>query len=90
LPRWIPEVTLRNLRVGRSTVDLRFTRNGDGSASHKVLRKDGTLVIAPAGPPSNAKGTRSPWIEQVERAMFKRAPGRLVRAARIAVGLGED
>jgi glycogen debranching enzyme len=89
LPRWIPEVTLRNLRVGRSTVDLRFTRNADGSASHKVLRKDGTLVIAPAGPPSNARGTRSPWIEQVERAVFKRAPGRLVRAARIAVGLDE-
>ncbi len=87
LPRWIPEVTLRNLRVGRAIVDLRFTRNADGSASHKVLRKNGTLVIAPAGPPSNAKGTPTPWLEQVERAVFRRAPGRLVRAARIAVGL---
>jgi glycogen debranching enzyme len=87
LPRSIPEITLRNLRVGRATIDLRFTRNADGSASHKVLRKDGTLVIAPAGPPSNARGTRGPWLEQVERAVFKRAPGRLVRAARIAVGL---
>ena len=89
LPRWIPEVTLRNLRVGRATVDLRFTRNADGSANHRVLRKDGALVIAPAGPPSNARGTPSPWLEQVERAVFKRAPGRLVRAARIAVGLDE-
>ncbi len=89
LPRWIPELTLRNLRVGRATVDLRFTRNADGSASHKVLRKDGTLVIAPAGPPSNARGTPTPWLEQVERAVFRRAPGRLVRAARIAVGLDE-
>jgi glycogen debranching enzyme len=87
LPRWIPEVTLRNVRVGRATVDLRFTRNADGSASHKVLRKDGALVVAPAGPPTNAKGTPTPWLEQVERAVLRRAPGRLVRAARISVGL---
>jgi glycogen debranching enzyme len=89
LPRSIPEITLRNVRVGRATVDLRFTRNADGTASHKVLRKDGPLVIAPAGPPAHATGTPAPWLEQVERAVLRRAPGRLLRAARIAVGLDE-
>jgi hypothetical protein len=89
LPRWVPELTLRNLRVGPATVDLHFKRNADGSASHKVLRKDGTLIVATAGPPANARGTAAPWWEQVERAALRRAPGRLVRAARIAVGLDD-
>ena len=89
LPRWVPELTLRNVHVGPATVDLQFKRNADGSASHKVLRKDGPLVVATAGPPARARGTAAPWLEQVERAVLKRAPGRLVRAARIAVGLDE-
>ena len=87
LPAWLPEVTLRNLRVGRATVDLRFTRRKDGSASHKVLRKDGTLLIVPAGPPVDVSGKPRPFTEALGQAAIERAPGRLVRAARIAIGL---
>jgi hypothetical protein len=87
LPAWLPEVTLVNLRVGRATVDLRFTRRKDGSASHKVLRKDGTMVIVPAGPPVDVSGKPRPFTEAIERAALARGPGRLVRAARIAIGL---
>ena len=87
LPAWLPELTLRRLRVGRAEVDLRFTRRKDGSASVKVLRKDGTLLVVPAGPPMDVSGRPRPWIEAVGRAAIERAPGRLVRAARIAVGL---
>jgi glycogen debranching enzyme len=87
LPAWLPELTLRNLRVGRATVDLRFTRRSDGSATHKVLRKDGTLLIVPSGPPVDVSGRPRPWTEALERAAMERAPGRLVRAARIALGL---
>ena len=87
LPASLPEVTLRNLRVGRATVDLRFTRRKDGSASHKVLRKDGTLIIVPAGPPVDVSGRPRPFTEALGQAAMGRAPGRLVRAARIAIGL---
>jgi glycogen debranching enzyme len=87
LPASLPEVTLRNLRVGRATVDLRFTRRKDGSASHKVLRKDGTLLIVPAGPPVDVSGKPRPFTEALGQAAIERAPGRLVRAARIAIGL---
>jgi hypothetical protein len=87
LPAWLPEVTLRNLRVGRATVDLRFTRRKDGSAGHKVLRKDGTLMIVPAGPPVDVSGKPRPFTEALSQAAIGRAPGRLVRAARIAIGL---
>jgi hypothetical protein len=55
-----------------------------------VLRTDGDLVVTRAGPPANAEGTPAPWFEQFEREVFKRSPGRLVRAARIAVGLEES
>jgi glycogen debranching enzyme len=89
LPRSVPELTLRNVRVGTASTDLQFTRNADGSARLKVLRKDGTLFITPAGPPANAVGTPRPWFEEVERAALRRAPGALVRAARIAIGLEE-
>jgi glycogen debranching enzyme len=87
LPAWLPELTLRNLRVGRATIDIRFSRRKDGSASHKVLRRDGTLVIVPAGPPVDVSGKPRPFTESIERAALERAPGRLVRAARIAIGL---
>ncbi len=88
LPAWLPEVTLRNLRVGRASVDLRFTRRRDGSASHRVVRKDGRLLVVPAGPPIDVGGRPRPWAEALGQAAIERAPGRLVRAARIAIGLG--
>jgi glycogen debranching enzyme len=87
LPAWLPEVTLRNLRVGRATVDLRFTRRRDGSASHKVVWRDGQLLVAPAPPPEDVSNAPRPWLETLERSALERAPGRLAMAARIALGL---
>ena len=40
LPRWLGEVTLSNLRVGRTTMRLRFRRQG-GHTSFSVLDKQG-------------------------------------------------
>jgi glycogen debranching enzyme len=40
LPRWLGEVTLSNLRVGRTTMRLRFRRQG-GQTSFSVLDKQG-------------------------------------------------
>jgi hypothetical protein len=87
LPMALPEVTLRNLRVGRATVDIRFERRPDGSASHRVLRRHGPVLVVEAGPPADASGTPRPWIEAAQLAGLRRAPGRLVRAARIAIGV---
>jgi glycogen debranching enzyme len=86
LPGSMPEVTLRNLRVGRATIDIRFQRRSDGSAGHKVLRRRGALLVVEAAPPADASGSR-PWIEGAQLAGLRLAPGRLVRAARIAFGL---
>ncbi|MBI1809971.1 MAG: hypothetical protein HYR75_08760, partial [Gemmatimonadetes bacterium] len=45
LPDWIPEITLRHLRVGDATVSLRFH-----GSSYEVLEKRGTLHIVDQPP----------------------------------------
>ncbi|MBW3654839.1 MAG: hypothetical protein KY444_01940 [Gemmatimonadetes bacterium] len=45
LPYWLPEVTVKKLRVGGATVSLRFWRDGAGKSHHEVLEQEGTLHI---------------------------------------------
>ncbi|HKR94385.1 MAG TPA: amylo-alpha-1,6-glucosidase, partial [Candidatus Angelobacter sp.] len=44
LPDWLPEITLRNLRVGKATVDIRFYLQGKRT-HFDVLEKRGTLHV---------------------------------------------
>jgi glycogen debranching enzyme len=44
LPDWLPEITLRNLHVGKSTVGIRFYRKGK-STHFDVLEKRGRLHV---------------------------------------------
>ena len=45
LPEWLPELTLRDLRVGRSRASIRFFRTADGSSDYRVLDVAGPLHI---------------------------------------------
>jgi len=45
LPEWLPEITLRQVRVGAATVDLEFRRTADGRTGYKVLELRGNLHI---------------------------------------------
>jgi glycogen debranching enzyme len=83
LPAWLPELTVQGLRVGRAVVDLRFRRRADGSAGWQVARRRGSLIVIGSGPPNSNSLT---WQEQAKRAALGRAPGRLARAARLAIG----
>jgi glycogen debranching enzyme len=85
LPVWLPEVTLRGLRVGEATVTLRFRRSSDGTATHDVMEQRGRLVVLPAAPPSAIVG-EGPYEPMLQWAV-EHAPGRLGRALRIALGL---
>ena len=84
LPEGIEEVTLHGLRVGDASVSIRFRRRPDGSAAHEVLRRRGTLIVAEAPPPS-ADGPRDIG-EAVASFATAHTPGRLARAARLALG----
>jgi glycogen debranching enzyme len=43
LPDWLPELTIRDLRVGPSILDIRFWRDG-GATRFEVLKGDATMV----------------------------------------------
>jgi glycogen debranching enzyme len=45
LPKWIPDITLHNLRVGASTVTLRFWREQDETHYEVLANKDGLHVV---------------------------------------------
>jgi glycogen debranching enzyme len=45
LPEWLPELTVRGLRVGGAAVDLRFFRREDGRSDWELLEQKGTLHV---------------------------------------------
>ena len=45
LPTWMPELILRDLRVGDAKATLRFWRDEDGASRWEVLHRQGTLHV---------------------------------------------
>jgi glycogen debranching enzyme len=45
LPAWLPEITLRDLRIGDARLDIRFQRTADGESHYDILQKQGKLRI---------------------------------------------
>lgn len=45
LPEWLPELTLRDLRVGKASVTIHFRRNKSGRTAYRILEKRGTLHV---------------------------------------------
>lgn len=45
LPEWLPEITLRNLRVGKATTTIRFYRKESGDSSYEILDEQGPLNV---------------------------------------------
>ena len=50
LPRWLPEITLHNLRVGSAVVTLHFWREGD-KTRYDVVAADETLRLVDSPAP---------------------------------------
>jgi glycogen debranching enzyme len=83
LPTWLPDLTIRRLRVGAATVDVRFERQADGRAAATTLERDGKVATQPAPPPN---GEPLGIAERAARAALLVMPGRLPRASRLAMG----
>jgi glycogen debranching enzyme len=45
LPPWLPEITLRRMRVADARISLRFFRKPNGRSDYQVLEKEGTLHV---------------------------------------------
>ena len=52
LPAWLPDLTLRNLRIGKSRLAIRFRRHSDGKTDYKVLERKGRIHVVRQPPPN--------------------------------------
>jgi hypothetical protein len=53
LPPWLPELTLKGLRVGGATITLRCWRDSKGRSHAEVLRARGKLRMIRQPPPES-------------------------------------
>jgi glycogen debranching enzyme len=71
LPIWIPELILRDLRVGAAKVTLRFWRDDSGASRWKVLHKRGTLHIVRQPPLESLSATWTDRASAVLESMLR-------------------
>jgi glycogen debranching enzyme len=50
LPKWLPDITLHNLRVGNDTMTLRFWREGD-KTRYDAVAANGAIRLVDSSPP---------------------------------------
>lgn len=72
LPAWLPELTVRNLRVGKSTVTLRFFRKGE-STDYEILDQRGSLHVLRQPSPWSLTAT---FAERLKDVLASLLPGR--------------
>jgi glycogen debranching enzyme len=73
LPEWLPELTVRNLRVGEAAVDLRFFRKENGRSDWELLEQTGTLHVLRQPSPWSLTATSA---ERLRDALASLLPGR--------------
>ena len=57
LPAWLPEITVRDLRIGNATATIRFTRHDSGHLEADVIEKRGTLHVIRQQPPESLRAS---------------------------------
>jgi hypothetical protein len=57
LPPWLPEVIVRNLRIGDAIATVRFHRGADDRGHADVLEQRGNLHIVHQPPPESLDAT---------------------------------
>jgi glycogen debranching enzyme len=72
LPEWLPEITLRGLRVGKARVTIRFRRRADGRSSYRILDQRGKLHVVRQATPWSL--TTQP-AERLRDALTSLLPG---------------
>ena len=55
LPEWLPDLTLRGLRVGDSALTIRFQRQRDGTTDYRVLERHGRVRVVREPPESSVR-----------------------------------
>ncbi|MGH2599542.1 MAG: amylo-alpha-1,6-glucosidase, partial [Dehalococcoidia bacterium] len=55
LPDWLPDLTLRDLRVGSSTLTIQFRRGRDGATDYRILERRGPVRVLREPPESSVR-----------------------------------
>lgn len=45
LPEWLPEITVKNMRMGDARITIRFWRNKDGCSNYEILESEGPVHV---------------------------------------------
>jgi glycogen debranching enzyme len=53
LPAWLPDLTVRDLRIGAGRVSIRFRRGRDGATDYRILEREGPLHVVRQPPPDD-------------------------------------
>jgi hypothetical protein len=70
LPPWLPEVVVRDLRLGGAVATLRFWRDRSGKSHAEVVRKRGSFHLLRQPPPESlTAGIRDRMGALVESVM---------------------
>ena len=70
LPEWLPELTLRDLRLKSARVSLQFRRDASGKTDYRVLEQEGTLHVLRQPPPQARVGAARRLHELVESLLL--------------------
>jgi hypothetical protein len=73
LPTWLPEITLRGLRVGEATATIRFYRKPNGTSDYEVRDKIGSLHVLHQPSPWSLTATSA---ERLVDALKSMLPGK--------------
>jgi glycogen debranching enzyme len=71
LPEWLPEIVIRDLRVGDAKVSLRFWRTAHGTSRWEVLHRQGSLHIVRQPPLESLSTTWTDRAADVLESVFK-------------------
>lgn len=66
LPEWLPELTLRDLRLKTARVSLQFRRDASGKTDYRILEREGTIHVLRQPPPEARVGPVRRLHELVE------------------------
>jgi glycogen debranching enzyme len=73
LPEWLPEITLRGLRVGESRVSIQFRREDSGKTEFEVVESEGPLRVLPHKDPWSMVTGPAEKIEDEMQALKRTA-----------------
>ncbi len=68
LPWWLPDLTIRNIRVGEASVAIRFRRDESGHSDYEVLEKSGKIRVVRQPPVESVTASARDRLRAVLRA----------------------